>query len=369
MNPTESPTPDAAAERQFLRRAIEASVRIALIAMVALWCFEIVRPFVQPILWGVILAIAMYAPYRKLAQGLGGRRKLAAGLLALVALLVLLGPTVALSKSLVETAAALAHQFNEGTIRVPPPPSGVADWPIIGDQLHQYWSLAASNLEAALQQIAPQLKELGLWMISTAARAGVGIVQFAISIVIAAVFLASARSASATAERILTRLVGDRGAELAEIAGQTVMSVTRGILGVAAMQSLLAGIGFLAVGVPAAGLWTLMVLVVAIVQIPAMIILLPIVLYVFSTHSTPVAAIFTVWSVLVALSDSVLKPLLMGRGVDIPMLVIFLGAIGGFLMNGIIGLFVGAVVLALGYNLFTAWLALEQAAADGPGAQ
>ena len=357
MNPESSPPPAATADRHFLRRAIEASVRIALVAALALWCFQIVRPFIQPILWGAILAIATYTPYRKLAQGLGGRRRLAAGLLAVVALIVLLGPTVALSKSLVETAAALAHQFNEGSIRVPPPPRGVADWPLVGEQLNEYWSLAAGNLEAALREIAPQLKELALWLISTAAKAGVGIVQFAISIVIAAVFLASAPGASATAERILTRLVGDRGPALTELAGQTVMSVTRGILGVAAIQALLAGVGFLAVGVPAAGLWTLLVLVVAIVQIPAMIILLPIILYVFSTHSTLVAVIFTVWSVLVALSDSVLKPLLMGRGVDIPMLVVFLGAIGGFLLNGIIGLFVGAVVLALGYSLFLAWLA------------
>jgi len=359
MNRAESPAPDPAAERQFLRRAIEASVRIALIALLALWCFQIIRPFVQPILWGAILATATYAPYRRLAVALGGRQKLAAGLLACVALLVLLGPTVALSASLVDTAAALAHQFNAGSIRVPPPPAGVAEWPIVGESLHQYWSLAASNLEDALKQIAPQLKQLGLWLLSNAAKAGVGVVQFAISIVIAAAFLAGAPGASATAERILTRLVGERGAELAELAGQTVMSVTRGILGVAAIQALLAGVGFLAVGVPAAGLWTLLVLVVAIVQIPAMLVLLPIILYVFSAQPTWVAVIFAVWSVVVALSDSVLKPLLMGRGVNLPMLVIFLGAIGGFLLDGIIGLFVGAVVLSLGYSLFTAWLGYD----------
>jgi predicted PurR-regulated permease PerM len=140
------------------------------------------------------------------------------------------------------------------------------------------------------------------------------------------------------------------------LAGATVQSVTRGILGVAVIQSLLAGVGMLVVGVPAAGLWALLVLLLAVIQLPPLLVLAPVIVYVFSTSSTVAAVVFAVWSVFVGMSDTFLKPVLMGRGVDVPMLVIFMGAIGGFMLDGIIGLFVGAVVLALGYTLFTAWL-------------
>ena len=133
-------------------------------------------------------------------------------------------------------------------------------------------------------------------------------------------------------------------------------SVTRGILGVALIQAVLAGIGLLVVGVPAAGLWVLLILFLAAVQIPTLLILGPIIVYVFATSSTAVAVLFAIWSTAVGLSDNVLKPLLLGRGTDVPMLVIFMGAIGGFVLEGIIGLFVGAVVLAVGYTLFKAWL-------------
>jgi predicted PurR-regulated permease PerM len=180
--------------------------------------------------------------------------------------------------------------------------------------------------------------------------------MFALSIVIAGVLLSYGDRATDTARRIARRLVQERGDELVELTGNTVQSVTRGILGVALIQAVLAGIGMLVAGVPAAGLWTLLVLLMATVQIPALLLLGPIIVYVFATSSTAVAVLFAIWSIAVSLSDNVLKPLLLGRGVDVPMLVIFMGAIGGFILEGIIGLFVGAVLLAVGYTLFRAWL-------------
>jgi predicted PurR-regulated permease PerM len=232
----------------------------------------------------------------------------------------------------------------------------VADWPLIGDDVYAFWQTANRNLETALRQIAPQLKGIGLWLVSTGATTGVGIVKFVISIVIAGVLLANGPRVARAARGIATRLAGERGGQLTQLAGATVQSVTRGILGVAVIQSLLAGIGMLVVGVPASGLWALLVLLLAVIQLPSLLVLAPVIVYVFSTSSTFVAVVFAVWSVLVGTSDTFLKPMLMGRGVDLPMLVIFMGAIGGFLRAGIIGLFVGAVVLALGYTLFTAWL-------------
>jgi predicted PurR-regulated permease PerM len=158
------------------------------------------------------------------------------------------------------------------------------------------------------------------------------------------------------AKAIAVRLAGERGADLVELARATVRSVARGILGVALIQAILAGLGCLVVGVPGAGLWALVVLILAVVQLPTFIILAPIVIYVFYTTGTVPAVLFAIWNLLVGGCDSFLKPVLMGRGVDVPMLVVFIGAIGGFILNGIIGLFLGAIILSLGFKLFELWL-------------
>jgi predicted PurR-regulated permease PerM len=349
-----------------VNRVLEVGVRVGLVALLGLWCFQIVRPFLQPIVWGIVIAVAVNPVYCGLERATGGRSRTAAALLVLGALLVLIGPTVALTASLVDTAANLAGELHGGAMSIPPPPDFIATWPLIGEPLHAFWTEANQNLEAALMQIAPQLKTIGLWLVSTGATTGIGIVKFVISILIAGVFLANGRRAASAVRSLAIRLVGDRGGELTDLARAAVQSVTRGILGVALIQSLLAGVGLLAVGVPAAGLWALLVLVLAVMQLPTLLVLGPIIAYVFSTSTLGIAVAFGIWATLVGLVDNVLKPLLMGRGVDVPMLVLFMGAIGGFMLDGIIGLFTGAVVLALGYTLVTAWLEPGAGAEDAP---
>ncbi len=343
-------------DRAFLRRAVEASIRIGLIALLVIWCFDVVRPFIQPIVWGIILAIAIHPAYLRLARVMGGRDRLAATILVLGSLLLLIVPSVMITTSLVESATELAGKLDEGEIRIPPPPTQVADWPIIGGRLHALWATASQNLDAALAQAEPTLKAIGQRILSGGASAGFGIVMFALSIVIAGVLLSYGEQATDTARRIARRLVQERGDELVKLTGDTVESVTRGILGVALIQGGLAGIGLLVAGVPAAGLWALLVLLMAVVQLPTVLLLGPIMVYVFATSSTVMAVLFAIWSLAVSFSDNILKPMLLGRGVDVPVLVIFMGAIGGFILQGIIGLFAGAVVLAVGYTLFKAWL-------------
>jgi predicted PurR-regulated permease PerM len=343
-------------DRAFLKRALETSIRIGLIALLVIWCFQVVRPFIQPIVWGIILAIAVHPAHLRLGRVMGGRERLAATILVVGSLLLLIVPSVMITTSLVESATELAGKLEEGEIKVPPPPAAVADWPIVGERLHALWTTASRNLEAALGQASPLLKAIGHWILSSAAAAGFGIVMFALSIVIAGVLLSYGDRATDRARRIARRLVQERGDELVKLTGDTVESVTRGILGVALIQAVLAGIGLLVAGVPAAGLWALLVLLMAVVQIPTVLLLGPIIVYVFATSSTVIAVLFAIWSTAVGLSDNVLKPMLLGRGVDVPMLVIFMGAIGGFILQGIIGLFVGAVVLAVGYTLFQAWV-------------
>ena len=348
--------PDSPADRVFMDRAIESFIRIALITILAAWCFEIIRPFIVPIVWGVIIAIGLYPGHQRLTELLGGRSATAAVAISVLALAVLLIPVVLLSASVVDGAEVVLRDFEAGGLRVPPPPSSVSQIPLVGDSVHDFWGKASSNLESALAQIAPQLK-VGLhWIGGLAAGAGIGILQFVLAIAIAGVLLAHADGGQAAVLAVARRLAGGRGMEFARLAEATVRSVTRGILGVALIQSILAGLGWLVVGVPGAGLWALLALLLSTVQIGILPITIPILIYVFTHTSTLTFVLFLIWSILVGSIDNVLKPILLGRGVQVPMTVIFIGAIGGFLSSGIIGLFVGAVVLVLGYKLFLAWL-------------
>ena len=343
-------------DKAFINRMLDATIRISMVLLLAYWCLKIISPFISPIMWAIIIAVAIYPLYVKLVAVMGGRKKMAATLFAIVALTLLIVPTIKLSASMVDTGQALSTAWESGALKIPPPAESVAEWPLIGEKLHKYWTLASVNLEAALKQIAPQLKTAGAWLFGAVGGAGLGILQFIISILIAAVFLASTEAAYRSTLAISSRIAGERGEELAGISIATIRSVAQGVLGVALIQSLLAGIGLLVMDVPGAGLWALLVLLLAVVQLPSILVLGPIIVYVFSVASTGPAIAFMIWSLIVGGSDTFLKPLFLGRGMDIPMLVILLGAIGGMMTAGIIGLFVGSVVLALGYKLFMVWL-------------
>jgi len=343
-------------DRDFDKRVMRAAVRLSLLALLVFWCLRILGPFINPILGGVVIAIAVQTPYAKLTGLVGNRPKLAAALLVLVALIVLIVPTITLGASLVDSTAGLSDDFQHDQIQVPPPPDTVAEWPLIGDRLHAVWLGASQNLESALVKLAPYLKDVGVWLVSTVGDLGLGLLLFIVAIFIAGALLPNGERASELARKVAFLIAGKRGPQMAKLAASSIRSVTRGVLGVAVIQSLLAGLGMLVVGVPAAGLWTLLILILAVMQLPSTIILIPVIFYVFSTSSTLVAIVFAVWSVLVGLSDNVLKPLLMGHGSAVPMLVLFMGSLGGFMAGGILGLFVGAVILSLGYTVFMAWI-------------
>jgi len=359
-------------EKVFQARILDVAIRIGLLVLLVWWCFNIVRPFIMPVLWGAIMAVAIYPLFVKVYAALGGRQKLAATLITLLALAILIVPTVMLSGSLVESSKTLSTQLEEGTLVIPPPSDSVKDWPLIGEKTHSAWKLASTNLEAAIDKFKPQVKAISKWFLSAAAGAGAGILMFIISILIAGAFLVYGRSGSQAVGTVAGRVLGKQGGQnFVELVGATIRSVAQGVLGVALIQSILAGIGLMLIGVPYAGVWAALVLMLAIVQLPPILVLGPIIVYVFSVAETVPAVIFMIWSLLVSVSDTFLKPLFLGRGMDIPMLVILLGAIGGLVLSGLIGLFVGAVVLAVGYSLFVAWLHPDtpdpegQATADG----
>ena len=185
---------------------------------------------------------------------------------------------------------------------------------------------------------------------------GKGLLMFFVSVIIAGAFLIKADASAAFVRRLIHRLAGERSEEVIPLVGVTVKNVAKGILGVAFFQFLTAGTVFVLANVPLAGLWAFAVLVFAILQLPAAIVMLPVIIYLFSVNEPLSAVLWTIALLVIGLSDNVLKPLLMGKGSTVPMLVIFLGAIGGFIFSGLIGLFTGAIVLSVGYNLMVHWI-------------
>ncbi len=340
-----------------VRTAIEITIRLGAIALLVVACLMIIAPFLGIVIWALIIAIAVDGPYQTLCGWLGGRRSLASVVAVAATLLVLIVPAVLLSKTLISGAQHFAQDVSDGSLHVPPPDPSVADWPVIGPRVYETWTLASENLAQALTHLKPQLQSVSRWLLKAAGSAGVGILQMVGSLLIAGVMLARSEARSQAIERFAVRMAGtERGPRLAQLAHATVRSVVQGILGVALLQATLAGIGFIVAGVPGAGLWALLILVAAVIQLPVVLAMVPPILYGLSSLGGLAGILLTVWCVGVALLDNVLKPMLFGRGSEVPSLVIFMGAIGGMLTMGIVGLFLGSVVLALGYALFTAWL-------------
>ena len=340
-----------------VRNAIEIAVYLLLIAAIVVWCFRIVAPFIPFLLWGMIIAIAVYTPFLALRRALGGRNKLAVLIFVVLGLGIVILPTWMFAGSLIESAQQLRGNLESGQFEIAPPGENVKDWPLIGERVYEQWSEAAANFEDWLEEHSDQVKGLVEAGLGKVVGIGAAVLQFVLATLIAGAMLANDESSKTMIRRFVARLVGARVDEFLDLTTATVRSVTIGVLGIAFIQALLGGIGMVAVGVPAAGVWALLVLLLAIAQVPLLVVFLPIIAYVFSTdQSTTVAVVFAIWSLAVSFADAALKPMLLGRGVDAPMIVILLGAIGGMLLSGIIGLFLGAVVLALGYKLLEAWL-------------
>lgn len=339
-----------------VRRAIEIAIRLGILGLLLMWCFQILRPFISPVIWGIIIAVAFYPVNVKLTSLLGGRGKLAATLITLTTLLLLILPAIQLTSSMVDGITRLSEDIDYSALRIAPPPANIADWPVIGKPLHDLWHQASENLEMVISSFAPQIKAASLWLLESLLGTGMGLLQFVFSIIIAGFFLASAEAGSKAAHDLFVRLAGKQGEEFAKVSESTIHNVVKGILGVAILQSLLAGLGFVIAGVPGAGLWVLLCLILAIVQIGIIPVVIPVIVYMFYSADTLTASLLTAYLIFVSLVDNFLKPMLLGRGAPVPMLVIFLGSIGGFILSGFIGLFIGAIILSLGYKLLQAWL-------------
>ncbi|MCY7409282.1 MAG: AI-2E family transporter [Chitinophagales bacterium] len=248
------------------------------------------------------------------------------------------------------------QQIASGELVVPLPPPSIQTIPLIGDPVFEAWTLASTNMGELVMQYKDQLIFVGRTVVNLLASTGKGIVLLLISIIISGVLLIYGKEAGNFGRAFFVRLVGERGNDMASVAEVTVRNVTKGILGVAFIQSMLAGLGIFIAGIPFAGLWTLMCLFLSVMQIGLLPVSLGVVIYAWSTMNTLPAILLTAWMLFVGIVDNILKPILLGRKAPVPMLVVFLGAIGGFISSGFIGLFTGAIILSLAYKLMISWV-------------
>jgi predicted PurR-regulated permease PerM len=346
---------------------IQIAIRLGLLAFLIYWSFVLLRPFIPILAWAVVLGVALNPVFDWLSAHLGHRPSAAAFITTIVVLVVFLGPATWLGIGLVEGLRTISDQLTTGDIEIPSPPDSIREWPLIGAPLHDFWQKASENLAAAFRELAPHLKPLAGPILAIAGSVGTGTLKFVASVVIAGFLLPSGPRMVASVRTMLTRIVPQRSADFLALAGATIRTVAQGVIGVAVLQSLLAGIGLKIAGVPHAGVLAFAVLVLGIVQIGSAPILLPVIIWVWTAKDVGSAVLITIYLVLVGLSDNALKPLLMGRGLSTPVLVIFMGVLGGTLAHGIVGLFVGPIILAVAWELLMAWSGDDPGGAVTPG--
>lgn len=354
--------PDPESRDRLMATGVELTIRLGILAILLYWSFVLIQPFITIAIWAVVLTVALYPAYERLVALLGGRRRLAAVLLSVLSLLVVIGPATWLALGLIDSLRFLSERLDLAALTPPPPPEMVKGWPVIGEPLYQFWELASNNLNAALAKIAPQLKPLGGTLLHVAAEAGTGALKFFVAIILAGFLFAPAPALAGHLRRFARRVASERGEEFIQLAGNTIRAVSRGVIGISALQAFLAGIGFMAAGIPGATLLTSAVLILGIIQIGPSVVIIPIIIWSWFSMDTMTALLFTAYMIPVNLLDNVLRPFVLGRGLDAPILIILIGVIGGTISYGITGLFLGPIVLAVIWNLLMAWISEQEAA-------
>jgi predicted PurR-regulated permease PerM len=344
-------------EKDYLGKSLDVAIRLSLIALILLSSFRIFGPFLPTLVWGGVVAIALYPVFLKLQGWVGGKTKLAGALFILITLAAVLVPTFLLSGSLLDGTVRIVREADEGTLNIPPPTEQVIEWPVIGEKAHALWSSAHTDLQGTIAKLQPQIGKLGQAVVAGVSDLAKALVLTLLALIIAGILMMSADKMGNASYVLARRIGGESGPGMVDTAIGTIRSVVKGVILVALIQGLLAAIGLAIAGVPAIGLWAVLVVVVAIIQLPPILILGPIAAWVFASNdSTAIAIFFLIWSLVVSGSDGFLKPMLLGRGVQVPMLVILIGAIGGMLSAGVMGLFIGPVILAIAWELTMMWV-------------
>jgi predicted PurR-regulated permease PerM len=352
-------TTDGRQGRAWTLPSLDLAIRFGFIVVLGYWSFRVIAPFLTIGLWSAILTVATYPLFEKLARRFGPR--LAAVLVTFLGLMVVIGPVTWLGFGMMTGIGSLLAKLEAGQLALPSPSDAMKDWPLFGPRLHQLWQLAANNLKVVLTEVAPLLKSLGAQLVGLSQNALFGLVELIASIVIAGFLFSRGPQLVEVLAAFLSRVLSQSGKELVALVGTTIRNIARGIIGISLLQALLGGVGFLAAGIPGAGVLAFLALLLGIVQIGPAILFLPIIVWSWTAMDTAHAAAFTVYMVLVGLVDNILKPLLISRGLSTPVPVIIVGVIGGTIAYGIVGLFFGPIVLSVAWVVIAAWLQMGEA--------
>jgi len=355
-------------ETRLARGLLDVLIRAGLVAALVLYCFKVFQPFLGLMLWALILAITLYPLHGMLKSRIGNRGSWAATLIVVGTIGLLLIPVYLLGNSLTVSVQAAMQLVKEGGVHIPPPNESIAQWPLIGEKLYAFWLEAATNLTSVVQKIAPHMKDISLTLLGQIAGVGLGLLVFIGALIIAGIIMAYGENGERSALKIANRISNaDKGQSIAKLCTSTIRAVAQGVVGIAFIQMFLIGLGFVVYGIEGAGLLAMVVLIIGIMQLPATLITIPVIAYVLGTEGASAGSIiFVIYTFVAGMADNVLKPLLLGRGVAVPMPVILIGALGGMVTGGIIGLFIGPVVLAVGYQLFWQWVDDGQPEAVSP---
>jgi predicted PurR-regulated permease PerM len=331
------------------------AIRLVCLGLVGYWAFILVRPFLTIVIWSTIIAVALYPIFEWLSAKFIGHRALAAAVITACSLVVMLGPATWLGLSLADSVRILSARLSDGTLAIPPPPEAVKAWPVIGNNAYETWQLASTNLRGMVAQAAPQLKPLGAGVLAAAGSVSINMLKFIIATIISGFLFIPGPRLVHSVKNIFQHLAAKRGEMFVDVAGATIRNISRGVMGIAIVQALLAGIGLILAGVPGAGLISFAVLLLGIIQIGPAVILIPVVVWSWFAMDTSMAALFSAYMILVGLLDNILRPLVMAKGLSTPMPVILVGVFGGTLAHGMIGLFIGPIVLSIAWQLLALW--------------
>ena len=347
-------------EQRTASRLLDVLIRAGLVLALAMLCYRVFSPFLTLMAWAVILAVTLYPLHQSLARKIRDKQGLAATVLVLLGIVLIVAPTAVLMNSLGDSVLQLIRDVQANSLAIPAPREGVAEWPLVGKKVHAIWLRAHADLPGLVQSMQPQIGDLAKGALRFVAGIGGGLLSFLAAFIVAGILMAFGQAADRGSRAIFDRVVGTvRGEEFARLSTATIRAVAQGVIGVAFIQAIVVGLGLLIAGVPWAGVLAVICLVLGIAQVPALIVTLPAIVYIWTSgDSGRVAAIaYTVLLFVAGMTDNVLKPLMLGRGVEAPMPVVLLGALGGMATAGIVGMFLGATLLALGYQILMAWVA------------
>ena len=320
--------------------------------------FWIVRPFLAAGIWATMIVVVTWRSMLRLQVGLWGSRALAIVVMVVVLLLVFVVPLTLAIGTIVANAGDIATLVRSiGAARMPVPPVWVHELPFVGSRIAEAWQEAgAAGLEGLWERVAPYAGSVTRWFVVEAGSVGFLMLQFLLTLLLAAFMYAHGEEAALAALRVGHRLGGRRGEDLVRLAGLAIRGVALGVGLTAVIQSILGGIGLAIAGVPFAGVLTALLFMLCLSQIGMVVVLAPAVVWVYWTGRPAMGTFLLVWSLIASLMDNFLRPVLVRRSADMPLLLVFVGVIGGLLSFGLIGIFVGPVVLAVAYTLFMAWI-------------